>query len=112
MKAAIFKKRTQTKKYVQADIKCLALSKKRADRTHTRTRNSSKNEVQAILAKQFYNANDGTNGIENLLAEHTKDPNELHRMTSSAMTTCQAVLVVSWAKVAAASITTTCFPRR
>ena len=80
MDAAIFKVRTQTKKDVQADVEALSLSKNEAESYTHEDAQVFKNEVKAVLAKQFYNAGDGSNGMENLLANHATAPNVLTRI--------------------------------
>ena len=67
MDAAIFKVRTQTKKDVQSDVEGLTLSKNDGGSYTHEDAQVFKNEVRAILAKQFYNADDGSTGMENLL---------------------------------------------
>ena len=57
-----------------------------------------RNAVRAILAKQFYNTNDGTNGTENLLAKHVTASNGLTRMKSSSTATYNEVLAASQAE--------------
>ena len=66
-----------------------------------------KNEVQEVLAKQFYNAGDGTNGMENLLDNHATALNGLTMMKSLATATRQAKLAASWAETAIESTTST-----
>ena len=67
MDAAIFKVRTQTKKDIQSDIKGLTLSKNDGGPYTHEDVQVFQTEVCAILAKQFYNADDGSTGMENLL---------------------------------------------
>ena len=53
MDAAIFKVQNQTKKDVQADIESLSLSKNEGGSYTHEDAQVFKNEVQAVLAKQF-----------------------------------------------------------
>ena len=53
MDAAIFKVRTQTKKDVQEDVKALTLSKNKSGSYTHEDVQIFKDEVRAILAKQF-----------------------------------------------------------
>ena len=103
MDAAIFKVRTQTKKDVQSNVEGLALSKNDGGSYTHEDAQVFQNEVRAILAKQFYNANDGSNGMENLLANPDTAANGLTGMRSSATATRQVILAKSRAVATAAS---------
>ena len=102
MDAAIFKVRNQTKKDVQADIEGLSLSKNEGGSYTHEDAQVFINEIRAILAKQFFNAGDGTNGMENLLANHATAANALTERVSTETTTRQMVLAASKAEAAAA----------
>ena len=102
MDAAIFKVRNQTKKDVQADIESLSLSKNEGGSYTHEDAKVFINEICAILAKQFFNAGDGTNGMENLLANHATAANALTKRMSTETTTRQMVLAASKAEAAAA----------
>ena len=107
MDAAIFKVRTQTKKDVQSDVEGLTLSKNEGGSYTHEDAQVFQNEVRAILTNQFYNADDGSNGMENLLANPNTAANGLTGMRSSATATRQAILAKSRAVAAAASTTDT-----
>ena len=103
MDAAIFKVRTQTKKDAQSDVESLTLSKNDGGSYTHEDAQVFKDEVRAILAKQFYNANNCSNGMENLLANPHTDANGPTGMRSSATATRQAILAKSRAAATSAS---------
>ena len=105
MDAAVFTLRSKTKTNVQEDVENLALTKNASGSYTHEDAQIFRDEIKTILARQYFHAEDGTNGMEGLLADGRTAENELTRMKSTDMTTRLKVLAASRAAATAAGAT-------